>query len=277
MKFLKTCLRIAGVIALSGALLFGWHLLENRGVSAPAEILFPGTANDADCCILLSGDSCVLIDTGESIDGERIWQALQSRGVDRIDCLILSHPDQDHVGGAAYLLEKLPIQQVISPYFEGEKQEYNMLLNLLEERKIPYVTLAKDRHFRFGELEMRIFPPEELHYGKSNNYSLAVLAEHGDVTLFFAGDAEEKRLEEIARLNPPENVTLYKVAHHGRYSLGGEELISRLSPEIAVICAAEAEEEIRLALVTEGSQIYNTIDMECSFVSDGKSLKTVVK
>ncbi len=265
-------LQLLGILGLCAGLLFAWNFLENRAVSGQVEILFPAVAQDADCAVLLSGGACVVIDTGEAGDGEHILQVLQDHQVARIDCLILTHPDKDHVGGAACLVERLPVRQVVTPYFVGEKQAYNDLLRELEEKRIPVLTLSRDRLFTFGELDLRIFPPEELHYDKSNNYSLAVLAEHGDVTLFFAGDAEKKRLSELLKLKLPEETDLYKTAHHGRESKGGPVLIERLQPRFAVITAAEAEPEIARAFRQAGTETFSSLGRDLRFVSDGTSL-----
>lgn len=106
-------LRAAGVCALCAALLAGWYLLENREVTREAKFLFAGTKEDADCSILLSGDTCVVIDTGEEEDAPHILELLKDNKVEKINCLILTHPDKDHIGGASYLLDQIPVVQVL--------------------------------------------------------------------------------------------------------------------------------------------------------------------
>lgn len=264
-------LRIFGVCALCFALLCCVYLLENRGVKQEAQIIFAGTRDDADCSILLSGDSCVVIDTGEDKDAGHILEVLQENRVEKIDCLILTHPDKDHIGGASYLLDYIPVEEVITPYYEGEKPLYKELMDQLEAEHIPTEQLSRDRLFTFGELDIRIFPPEDFHYEKSNNYSLAALVKHGDVTLFFAGDAEKERLGELLELKLPQ-VNVYKTAHHGRNSKRGVQLIKELKPEYAVVTAREPEDEIREAFRESGTQVLTTVTQDIRFVSDGKKI-----
>ena len=64
----------------------------------------------ADCAILLSQDTCVMIDTGEEQDAEHILTLLEQEQVEKIDCLILTHPDKDHIGGL-YILSAPGAQQ----------------------------------------------------------------------------------------------------------------------------------------------------------------------
>ena len=266
----------AGVCALCAALLAGWYLLENREVTREAKFLFAGTKEDADCSILLSGDTCVVIDTGEEEDAPHILELLKDNKVEKINCLILTHPDKDHIGGASYLLDQIPVVQVLAPYFEGEKPLYQELLARLEEKRIPVETMPRDRLFTYGDLDIRVFPPEKFHYDKSNDYSLAVLVKHGDIHLFYAGDAEKERLGELLKLDLPA-IDVYKTAHHGRNSKRGVELIEALKPEYAVVTAQEPENEIREAFKENGTQVYTTVNRDVVFVSDGAGISPVLK
>jgi len=268
----KKLIRVLWIGGLCAALYLAWSAFENAGVSDEARFLFTGTQQDADCAILLSRDKCVMIDTGETADAEHILKLLEEEKVRQIDCLILTHPDQDHVGGAAAILEALPVKQIITPYFSGEKTIYQMTIDRAEKMRIPVFTLSRDRQFVFGELKLRLYPPEKFYYDNSNNYSLAVLAEHGEVSLFFAGDAERARLTELLELELPENIDLYKTAHHGRNSQKGAELIAALTPKAAVITAKGAEPQIAAAFANTGTELYTTVGQDVIFCSDGSSL-----
>ena len=169
-----------------------------------------------------------------------------------------------------------PVVQVLAPYFEGEKPLYQELLARLEEKRIPVETMPRDRLFTYGDLDIRVFPPEKFHYNKSNDYSLAVLVKHGDIHLFYAGDAEKQRLGELLKLDLP-TIDVYKTAHHGRNSKRGVELIEALKPEYAVVTAQEPENEIREAFKENGTQVYTTVNRDVVFVSDGAGIWPVLK
>lgn len=268
----KKIIRGLWIGGLCAALYLAWSAFESADTSEEARFLFAGTQQDADCAILLSRDKCVMIDTGEPADAEHILKLLEEENVSQIDCLILTHPDQDHVGGAAAILEALPVKQIITPYFSGEKTIYQMTIDRAEKMKVPVFTLSRDRQFVFGELKLRLYPPEKFYYDNSNNYSLAVLAEHGEVSLFLAGDAERARLTELLNIELPENIDLYKAAHHGRNSQKGAELIAALTPKAAVITAKGAETQIAAAFARTGTELYTTVGQDVIFRSDGSSL-----
>lgn len=263
-------------LCLTGLMLAaGWLLFENGKVSEQAEFIFVGTQDDADCAILLSKGYCVVIDTGEEQDGEHIVQTLTDYGVEKIDCLILSHPDKDHVGGASLLIESFPVTQVLTPYYDysdGDKEPYQLFLEQAQVQGVPVVTMSRDKQYVFGELKLRVYVPEKFHYDQSNDVSLAVLAQHADVKVFYAGDAEKERLKELLRYGIGE-VDLYKTAHHGRESGKGVKLIRLLHPQYAVVTAEEPEEEIAEAYRETGTQVFCTVTQDVRFVSDGSTIQ----
>ena len=190
-------LRAAGVAALCALLIFFLSRLEGGGPVEKAELRFVGTGDDADCAILKSRDSCVMIDTGEAADAPAILRALEEMGVERIDCMILTHPDKDHIGGASAIVEALPVERVVCPYYAAENKRYEDLMGRLEDKGIGVLVPARDRTLTLGDLQVRIFPPQKSYYEKDNDYSLAVLVRHGEVRMFFAGDAQKERLKEL--------------------------------------------------------------------------------
>lgn len=69
------------------------------------KILIPKIGK-ADCIIIYKNNDCVMIDTGESEDNAEIVSVMQENNINRIDTLIITHFDKDHVGGAAYLIDR---------------------------------------------------------------------------------------------------------------------------------------------------------------------------
>lgn len=271
--FVKAAVAVMCALAAVSILLF----LQpgQQEVTEPARILFAGTEDDADCAILLSRGMCVMIDSGEEQDGAHILELLEREGVERIDCLILTHPDKDHIGGAPALLEKLSVQTILVPDYGQKKERYETLLQNAEEAgsRVEVLEPAHSRELRYGELLLRVWPPEEAFYEKDNDYSLAVLARHGEVKLFFAGDAQKKRMKELQTYRLPE-VDLYKVSYHGRDLTTGAKLIGSIRPQYAVVTAAAPGPEIERALTAAGARIFCTRGEDVEFVSDGERLQT---
>lgn len=229
------------------------------------------TKEDADCIIIGNGVKAVMIDAGEAQDGERILEVLQEMGVETLDALILTHPDLDHVGGASAVLQAVAVDKVIVPYYNGEKEELDAVKNYCKKAGIQVYCPNHVWKMNVGYVNLLICPPQEKHYKESNNYSLAVLAEHGSVRMFFGGDALRKRSEELLLMNLPE-VSLYKVPHHGRANSASDEMFEALQPVYAVVTSKTADEEIVRCGRQYGSRLLFSGEADVVFQSDGKHL-----
>ena len=243
---------------------------DTQGLSV--EIVFQQTQDDADCVLLRQGEAVMMIDTGEEVDGGDIVAALARRGIERIDLLILTHTDADHIGGAAQVLEGVEVGRVIMPQYNKESARLEELRALLAVREVPVTLPTRTRRYTVGEMKVLIYPPLEGHYNKDNNYSLATLVTHGSVNMVFAGDADEKRLRELMNISWP-NADLYKVAHHGRASNFSGDFIRMLAPLYAVSTSRDSDEEIKQACKAVGAQLLYTGEGNVEFRSDGVTLR----
>lgn len=256
---------------LASAFLFVWRMNAGDGAKGPAEVFFIKTRNDANCTLLKQGKTAILIDTGEEGDAPAIIAFLKEMQVQTIDCLVLTHPDPDHIGGVAAILEHFTVRRVIQPYYAKENALNDSVTQAIRSAGISPLYPVRPKNLIFGELTVTVYPPLEKYYKKENNYSLAVLVRHAGVTMVFAGDAEEKRLTELMQLNWPA-VHLYEVAHHGRAARSSAEFIQRLQPQFAVVNASDADGAVKDALRQTGARLFYTGKGTQHFISDGKNL-----
>ncbi|WP_369283893.1 ComEC/Rec2 family competence protein [Oscillibacter sp. GMB15532] len=256
---------------LVGAFGLVWQANAAPSEDGPAEIFFLSTQNEANCTLIRQGDAVILVDTGEAVDGPAIVEFLREKDVSRIDYLILTHPDQDHIGGAPAVLAEFSVGTVIQPYYTKENDKAEALEDIFAELDVKPLSPTRPRSFTCGGLRMTVYPPLERQYRKDNNYSLAVLVRHGEINMLFPGDAEEKRLGELLRVHWPE-VQLYEVARHGRASPSSGALIERLNPQYAVSPSKGSDSAIREACNRVGAELLYTMDGTLHFSSDGTAL-----
>lgn len=225
----------------------------------PLSVYFYGCSEDADAILLHVDDTDVIIDTGVYQDSERLVEQMEENGVSQIDLMILTHPDKDHIGGAAKILDRFPVDQVI----QTDAKKGSDLQGELEARlKTEQVTVPTEvQQYTYGALALTVYPPKEAEYENTNNYSIAVLAEYDGRRIFFAGDAKKKRIKELLEEKLPQ-VDVYKCTHHGRDEGKGTDLIAKLHPDVAVVTAGAPEEETKRALKTVGAQVYTTLETD---------------
>lgn len=273
MRYVQRALQIFAGLLLVICVVAAWQYFTFPAVTDNMDVWFVQTIEDADCCIIRSAGICTVIDTGETRDAERILEFLREQEIDAISNLILTHPDKDHVGGALSLWNELSIEDVYVPSYEkGDKELYQAFMKVVSESDTRIHTLENPVKLTCGAASLLLLPPEQTTYQQSNDYSVAVLVEHGKVKVFFAGDSEKKRIKELLHQNLPQ-VDLYKVAHHGRDSTAGVELIERLSPRYAVVTAEAPEGKIASALQHTGSAVFSTRDQTWHFISNGVVLQ----
>lgn len=258
-------------LLVAGFLAAGGKLIGTTQENFSIKIRFLQTKDDADCIIISKGKNAIIIDTGEKTDAEMIKNELEEAGITTIDYLILSHPDSDHIGGALEIVSSIPVLKVIEPHFDGEKEELEELNHYCRENGIPIFYPTHIWKVRTDYIHLLIYPALEKHYKDTNNYSLAVLAEHGSVRMFFAGDAKKKRSEELLGMNLPE-VELYKVPHHGRANSATDKMFDKLKPEFAVVTSDTADKEVWDACSEWGTELLFTGEGMMTFESDGKVL-----
>lgn len=239
---------------------------------APVSVTFMPASEDADCIVIIQGKNSVLIDTGLQQDAQKLVAFLQGKGIDTIDCIILTHPDKDHIGGAPAVLQNFKVNEVIMPKYNREHTQLQALLDTIGEKDITLTYPTRIRGYTLGGMRISVYPPLENSYLEDNNYSLATMITHQNVNMLFTGDAKKKRMTELSEVNWPE-IDLYKVNYHGRYLESSVDFIQNVKPGIAVITAHKADQEVIQACTDVQSRIFLISSGEqLTFLSDGNTL-----
>ena len=233
-------------------------------------------AGKADAILLTTPASAVLIDCGEKGYGEEILGVLAARGVEKLDLLIVTHFDRDHVGGAAKVIGGIPIARVLQSGRPGDSGAYRKYIRALEKASLSPETVRETLSFTLDDAEYTVEPPQREHYDRdeSNNSSLIVTLVYGRTRLLFMGDAETARIAEYLASSPAP-CDLVKLPHHGEKEKMLDALLAAVKPRYAVItCSAGAPEaaSTAAALQTAGVESYPTRLGAVRIRSDGETL-----
>lgn len=233
----------------------------------------------ADCTILAAADAAVMIDCGEADDTQEILDTLKAMHVQKLDLLILTHFDKDHVGGAAEILRTIPVAQVVESDYTPENPNsdaYTAYRAALAEVGTEVIAVKDTLECAAGTMHFTIQGPGEQVYSKNtdNNHSLVITVTHAGNRLLFAGDIEKQRIRDI--LNTLQPCNFLKVPHHGVYNSALPELFSTVSPTYAVITDSKknpADAETLEALDAAGAQTFETVNGTVSVVSTQNGLE----
>ena len=189
----------------------------------------------------------VLVDTGDFRDeGAYVIDYLESRGIDRIDALVSTHADADHIGGHAAVIEHFETEgdgvgAVYDPGIAASTATYDHYLDAVEQYDVPlYRTLAGDEIPLEGATVSVLAPPERyLADGERNENSIVLRLSYGRTSALLPGDAGTAAEPYLVETHGERlDVTLLKAGHHGSSSSTSAALLDAATPKVVVVSSA---------------------------------------
>jgi competence protein ComEC len=234
LRRLKARARLA-VIATAGAfaLLAAGSVVGRRPVlPAPVglRVVFLDVGQ-GDAALLQVPEGNVLVDQGPP--EARVGRQLRRLGVRRLAALVLTHPQRDHIGGAAEVLRRLHVDTVLDPGLPSDSPDEAAALAEARRRSVPITIVRAGAVYRLGRLELRVLWPAERGPpgADPNDYAVVLLASYGETDVLLPADAESNVTARL-RTGPVEAL---KVAHHGSADAGLPEELAELRPRVAVV------------------------------------------
>ena len=233
-------------------------------------------AGSADAILVQTEGKALLIDTGLHKNEDALVTRLRQMGVTRLDALIITHFDKDHVGGAAAVLSSFPVDAVYEPAYykeSGRMSEYRLAL---ARCGLTPQALTENTEFSLGAAHCALDVANQSFYGEDeeNDFSLVLRLTFGDTRFLFTGDAEAPRIAELLEEGDLAADVL-KVPHHGREHSNNLAFFQAVSPAYAVITSGGDEPESALTvrqLEQVGAQVLLTRQGEITLVSDGTTV-----
>ncbi len=198
-------------------------------------------------------------DVGKDI----VIPVLKAEGIRKIDKLILTHGDEDHIGGAKAILEQVKVNELVygkSKQFENNEKELLMAAN---EKKIKVSFVASGMSWRKGMHSFHILGPTGNEESK-NDRSIILYTKLGGVAWLFMGDAEQNSEVNFVRRYSNIQAEVLKVGHHGSKTSTSEQLLQSVQPKVALISVGRGNsyghphEEVLSRLEAKGIRIFRT-------------------
>ncbi len=237
----------------------------------------------------LPNDEIMLIDGGRYAKQGSAGTAadyLKQQGITNIDYMVNTHPHTDHVGGLLKIIEDdtFNVKNIYMTKATDGVPKFIAFTELLDTRRIePIEVMAGsvliDTTVGDKKLTVKCIAPFNLVTDNTNNNSIVLKLEYGDISYLFMADAEEAEEKAILSSNEDIKCDVYKVGHHGANTSSTQELIDAAKPKAVVITADESEgstglpaEGVLARYQKAGAKIYRTdlLDTIVSY-SDGKS------
>ena len=232
----------------------------------------------ADCSLLSFDGMHVLIDTGEDDDGDDILRELKRLHVEKLDLVLLTHFDKDHIGGFAEIADALPVDRVILPDYIRESDYYRSMEEALAAHQIPVERLAADTAFELGRAKFTIwtstkfYDPEK---GNDNQLSLVSAVTFGETRLLFMGDAEGGWLNDLCYKGYELGCDILKFPCHGKWQKNIPALLALSLPSYTIVTDSNknpADDKTLDALATLDIKTLRTADGDIHIYTDGKKV-----
>ena len=176
----------------------------------------------------------ILIDTGGNINFNISKNVLipyfRSSGVKKIDYLILTHGDYDHMGEAINLVENFKVEKVFfncGPYNDLE----NELIEVLDKKKIKYYSYIKELNVDNNKLHFL----QTKEYDNENENSNVIYTKLNGYKFMFMGDAGVEKEKDILEKYNVSKIDVLKIGHHGSKTSSDKNFIDEMNPKYSVI------------------------------------------
>ncbi len=215
--------------------------------------------------ILASGGHFALADCGTANTwlraGETTAWQLKSMGCQRLDCILLTHYDSDHVNGLRGLLARLDAGVLLLPDYEDDTGQRKEVLAAAEKNGVPVRFVTETETLTLGKAEVKVYPP--VGAGGDNDKGLTILASARENDLLITGDMSASVERELLETYSLPDIEAFVAGHHGSKYSTSEELLQTLKPEIVCISSGSnryghPSEETLLRIARAGGEIYRT-------------------
>lgn len=222
----------------------------------------------------------ILIDTG-NWNGDETVRYLEAQGVDKLDIVVGTHPDADHIGQLDQVVEQFEVGEV---WMSGNASTSNVFIRALEAietKEVDYYEPRAGETFDVGPMDIEVLHPEEV-TGAANEESISLKLTYGKVRFIMTGDAGVKEEQEMIDRGMELDAEILHLGHHGSNTSTSNAFLKAVSPEVAIYSAGRDNSyghphaEILAAVENTGAEVYGTdVNGTIRIGTDGTSYEIV--
>jgi competence protein ComEC len=213
---------------------------------------------------------------GETVVSNFLWE----KGYDKVDYILATHADADHIQGLSDVARNFKIKAALFGRTPFKDENFAALYSILQKRGIESVKLGKGDVLTFGDVKIEVLSPPKTDEISDNNHSIVLRIVFGERKFLLTGDIEKEAEREL--LQNPEflQADVVKIAHHGSRTSSTREFIVAARAQIAVIPVGKdspfghPHKEVLERWSNSGAKILTTGERgTISISTDGKNLR----
>lgn len=252
-----------------------------NGIMQPKNLKMNGLyIGQGDCCVIeMPRQGLLIVDGGPFGKGKTVEKYVKYLGYSKIQGMMVSHSDADHIGGILELLEtSLKIERLFVSCTD-QSEHLEELIKTCNKKKIPVTYLGAGDCVTYDQLQLMCFAPtRSVHYENNNDNSIVCKLSYGDFSALLTGDQSKGINNRIYDEIGP--ISLLKVSHHGSRTGTSLGMLLKLQPRYAMISCGthnrygHPHQEVTQLLEDEEVMVSRT-DKEGTIIyeTDGRYLK----
>lgn len=213
----------------------------------------------------------MLVDGGVKGAGQQVVSYLKELGVNKLDIVVATHPDADHIGGLIPVLNSIDIGQFYDSGKVHTSQTFEEMLTLIDTKNIPYNVPKTGDSIAFDDdIKVKVLNANE-NARDNNDASIVLKIAYGNVSFLLTADAGIALEKEMMKHDV--KATILKAGHHGSNTSSSVEFVQAVHPEVAILSYGEGNKyghphaEVVERLQAIGSKIYATAEAGTVIVS----------
>lgn len=229
--------------------------------------------------IIAPNKKVMVIDAGNNDDEDKMVAYLKELGVSKVDVLIGTHPDADHIGGMDAVIDSFDIGKIYMPKVQRDTQTFESVLQSIQNKGLTVTTAKAGIELNLDStVQAKMIAPLDDTASDANEMSAVVRLQYGEQSFLLTGDAgiptEEKWLQSGEMIKS----TVLLTGHHGSSHSTSEAFLQAVQPKYAVIQVGKNSyghptSEVLERLHNENIKIYrNDTDGTIVFKTDGKEI-----
>lgn len=238
-----------------------------------------------DCILIQVNNKNMLIDAGSNGVHSKVISYLKNTGIKKINYFIITHPHEDHVGGASDVIDTFNIQKLYAPKKISNIDAFKKMILSLKKRNKKINIAKAGVSLDMGKNTIcEIIAPNNKSYESTNNYSSVIKLVYKNNKFLFLGDAEELSENEILNTKYDISSDVIKIGHHGSKTSTSTSFLNKVKPKIAIISCGKNNDynhpntEIINRLKKVFCKIYRTdVHGDIILIGNGKDLKILTK
>jgi len=234
--------------------------------------------------IITPNGKTILIDAGDEAHAKKVVSYIREQGIEKLDLVIATHPDADHIGGMDKVIKNFDIGVFAMPDVSAKTNQYKQIQRELKAKKMKVTRLYQGDKVQIDDdIDFEILSPVKgKKYDDTNEYSIVAKIVYKDTSFILMGDATMENEVDIINNVPDIDIDVLKLGHHGSSTSSSDYFITKTSPNIAIISCGKnnkyghPHQEVMRVLKKHGVTPYRTDEMgDIVITSDGKEIKYI--